>query len=202
MNTIFLSRTHLLAGIGRNLARVKPGRLVIAASLSMLAACVSTQSLKAGESQLSDILIGQEREKVMDEASHLGADDAQCETQKTGVGVNRRAYFLETCSWQKPAKFSFCGQHPESVEYAFLEGRLVAAMLGFADADQTVLNACIAEQAAAGGYSAEAGELAAGQSLKLSNTATKTAVTVSEASVVWIIDSETAPKVHLLRDRL
>lgn len=98
-------------------------------SLTRTAGAAAQQS-NAGEQEpvevsVLELPISSEREVVIADAQELWQARAVCTTLKTGFGVNRRAYFFETCSLASTVKHTLCDASPSMIEYSFFEGSLV-----------------------------------------------------------------------------
>lgn len=183
-------------------------KLFLAATFCALSACMQSKDLVAGDNISVDtpiyqIEMGSEKDAAIAEAVVRWQTEPVCSTEKTGVGFNRRAYFLEKCAFTNLQQQTVCNLSPESVEYAFLEGVLVQAMYRFAEADEAAHGACIQEQALAQGYTASSEIVATDTTdtkrVRLINTDTKMSITLGEEREVRIYDTKTAPTVHLLR---
>lgn len=106
-----------------------------AAALSLLCAVVGitvTHGKNSGESvTLTEAPIGETRATVLPEAQRLWGSIASCTIKRTGVGVNRRAYFLETCALDNTSALSLYDEVPTTTYYYFLDERLVQLVYEF-----------------------------------------------------------------------
>lgn len=114
-------RRHSLTGVG-----------IIALS----GACISVQALSEKTEEVMDFQlvkqpIGAKRDAIVTELSEQWQAKAGCTTVKTGFGVNRRAYFLETCSFANPEAHTVCGIVPQQIDYRFFENSLVQVAFEF-----------------------------------------------------------------------
>lgn len=101
-----------------------------------------------GESlSLSSLPIGDARDSVMDSATALWQHTAACETARTAFGRNRRAWFLESCTFAQPEHHTVCGAQPIKVVYHFLEQQLVQVSYDFRPIkDDGYFQRCIQQQ--------------------------------------------------------
>ncbi len=123
-----------LALLRRNWHRSMPCIGIIA----LTGACMSTQELSANSEDVMDVKIinqpmGGKRDEVVAEAAQQWQSEPACTIVKTGFGVNRRAYFLETCRFSNPAEHTVCGVKPQQVEYRFLENSLVQVSFEYSE---------------------------------------------------------------------
>ncbi len=201
---------HVLLSVRTNVRTISLGFLLFS-----LSACMQSQSLVAGDKMSNDSTVveqpifdqsmGGERDAVVASADAQWQSDAECVLEKTGVGVDRRAYFLERCTYQNSQQVLVCGMAPESVEYAFLEGSLVQVMYKFSEADQASYGACLQEQALASGFTAAdpaASDSEATNGIRLIAADAKTGVTIGEERDVRVYSAEVVPTVHMLRGNI
>lgn len=96
---------------------------------------------------LLDLPIGEKRETVMADAQTHYASEPTCTTVRTGFGMTRRAYFLETCTVANTAGHTLYDSVPSLIEYRFLESELVQVAYEFDEiVDPEKFRACIKEQ--------------------------------------------------------
>ena len=97
---------------------------------------------------LSLMPIGDAREPVMISATALWQHTADCQTARTTYGRNRRAWFLESCTFAEPQNQTLCGARPVKVVYHFLEQQLVQVSYNLKPIkDDGYFNHCIQQQA-------------------------------------------------------
>lgn len=186
-------------------------KLFIGATLCTLSACMQSQNLVAGDNNSVDtpiyqVEMGGEKDAALAEAAVRWQAEPACDTEKTGVGINRRAYFLEKCTFTNSQQQTVCNLAPETVEYAFLEGNLVQVMYRFAEADDAAYGACVQEQALSNGFTVSTEVLATDTAdtkrVRLVDADSKMSITVGEEREVRVFDTEKAPTVHVLRGSL
>jgi len=149
--------------------------------------------------------LGVERDEVVANADMQWQAEADCAIEKTGVGLDRRAYFLERCTYQNVQKATVCGIPPEKVEYAFLESALVQVTYQFAKADEAAYGACLQEQALANGFTASNEPMPETEDMervRLINANAKTGITLGEEREVRVYNAELVPTVHMLRGKI
>lgn len=186
--------------------------MFLAVTLSALGACMQSQDLVAGDktavktaldTPVYELEMGSNKEEAVAAAAVRWQAEPACETEKTGVGINRRAYFLETCTFPNPQQQTVCKVAPESVAYAFLEGELVQVLYRFAEADEDTYADCIQQEALADGYTVSTEVLATDTAdtnrTRLINAESGQSITLGEEREVRVFDSKTAPTVHILR---
>lgn len=97
---------------------------------------------------LDQLQIGAQRSELIPAATQLWQQDPVCTLVKTGFGMSKRAYFLETCTFSSTAANTICGATPTWAEYRFLENKLVQVSLEFDEmSNPEDYRDCIAEQA-------------------------------------------------------
>ena len=184
-------------------------RLLCALLLGWLSACSQPQTLVAGDRNSVDTAIfeqdlGSDKDSVLAAAGQRWQQQGDCALEKTGFGINRRAYFLERCEFVNPGQQTVCDMAPESVEYAFLDGNLVQVKYRFSEADADSHASCIQEQALANGFipasEAQASDTEASQRVRLLSADAKTGISLGEAREVRVYDSALVPKIHMLRN--
>jgi len=147
--------------------------------------------------------LGDKRDGVVADADKQWQSNAKCALEKTGVGLQRRAYFLERCSYQNPTGLTVCGLVPESVEYAFLESALLQIKYTFKESDRASYAACLQEQAKAKGFAISEQEMPNRQArdrVRLITQDAQTGVTIGGNREVRVYNAELTPQVHMLRD--
>lgn len=153
--------------IGRQRLKKQPAGNCVAAQLpqknsgiltaAMLALILTTtlgaQSVQAADGEngqalsLLDQPIGENRDMVMAEAQALYGSEAVCATVRTGFGMTRRAYFLETCTVANTREHTLYDSTPSMAEFRFLEDKLVQVAYEFDEiVDAEKFRECIKEQ--------------------------------------------------------
>lgn len=184
--------------------------VVIGFSLYSVSACMQSQSLVAGDKMPQDApfyeqSLGAQRDEVVAAADDHWQVQSECALEKTGVGANRRAYFLERCTYTNPKQVTVCGLSPILVEYAFLEKALVQVKYQFTESDEAAFGACVQEQALSSGFTVTneiVPDSEAEGRVRLIAADKKTAISVGENREVRVFDSEVVPTVHALRGKL
>jgi len=80
---------------------------------------------------LSEARIGEQRDAIILMAEKQWGSNAECHTVRTGVGMARRAFFLETCVLGNVLGNTLYGELPASATYHFLEARLIQVSYEF-----------------------------------------------------------------------
>ena len=158
---------------------------------ALLCTLVGVQPLQASDDNNSQVLslldlpIGEQRETVMADAQTLYASEPTCTTVRTGFGMTRRAYFLETCTVANTAGHTLYDSVPSLIEYRFLESELVQVAYEFDEiVDPDKFRACIKEQNK---------ELAAA-------TDAKQVVEADDQFRTTVSNIETVGQIHLMRN--
>jgi secreted trypsin-like serine protease len=158
---------------------------------ALLCTLVGVQPLQASDDNNSQVLslldlpIGEQRETVMADAQTLYASEPTCTTVRTGFGMTRRAYFLETCTVANTAGHTLYDSVPSLIEYRFLESELVQVAYEFDEiVDPDKFRACIKEQNK---------ELSAA-------TDAKQAVEADDQFRTTVSNIETVGQIHLMRN--
>lgn len=89
------------------------------------------QNADAKALNLASQPIGQPRDSVMPDAEHLWQQQPVCTLLRTGYGLSKRAYFLETCTFASTSHTTLCMAKPTWIEYRFLEDKLVQIAFEF-----------------------------------------------------------------------
>ncbi len=93
-----------------------------------LTACTAVTTDLMNDTSSIDILnlpLDQPADTVREAASQYWGADAVCERTKTGVGLTRKAFLLETCEYQNATQKRICDVSPSIARYQFLEDSLV-----------------------------------------------------------------------------
>lgn len=93
--------------------------------LTALIANVVTGNQTTKALSLLNLPIGEQRNAVFELAEQQWGTQATCTTIRTGVGVTRRAYFLETCVYTNEQGNTLYDETPVTATYRFLESQLV-----------------------------------------------------------------------------
>lgn len=105
-----------------------------AVAVAAIAAAVSGCSAHSATPDSFDIQrfpIGDYYDEVIAAANTLWRQAPSCTLIKTAYGNDRRAYFLETCTFSAQRDNTFCGARPTWAEYRFLESQLIQVSLEF-----------------------------------------------------------------------
>jgi len=131
--------------------------------------------------------MGQMRKDIWQSLQEKWQSEPVCTTLRTGYGKNRRAYFLDTCTFKNPLGHTLWDATPSIVEYRFLENSLVQMSFEFDEmADVKKFRRCAKEQ-----------------NEQLSSTADKQLVIkVDEDFRTTLSDIEQVGQIHSLRHTL
>ncbi|MBX2826353.1 MAG: serine protease [Gammaproteobacteria bacterium] len=187
------------------------GRIMVMSifSFSMLG-CMTAQPLVAGDPSMISLQsledsLGSEFPAQLAELKTLWGSEADCSSQRTGFGLTRRAYFLDTCTFGNAAQAVVCESVPTQASYYFLESKLVQVSLAFSDAaDGAVMSDCAVLEASSGGYAKveqlgkeQPIQAAEGRVLMLKQDANSGLVV--DAGGLTLMQPELAPDVHVLQ---
>lgn len=105
------------------------------------------------------IPLEQPADTVKTDARLVWGSKPDCSVTKTGLGLTRKAYALETCRYENITDRTLCGQTPSGAIYRFLEGKLVQVAIDFTGAPiRTALAAdlinCVQQESFVVGYTA------------------------------------------------
>ncbi|MFK8080015.1 MAG: hypothetical protein AB8B97_07010 [Granulosicoccus sp.] len=103
----------------------------IALLLSALLSSAVNANPPAKDLSLLDLPIGEQRETTLSIFEQQWSSPASCSIIRTGVGLTRRAYFLETCVFSNPQGHRLYKETPTSAIYHFLENQLVQVTYQF-----------------------------------------------------------------------
>lgn len=163
----------------------------VLSALLLTTSCVSVVNGNQPTSALSllNLPIGEQRSAVLAAAEQQWGTQASCNTTRTGVGMTRRAYFLETCVLSNEQGMTLYDETPASATYQFLENQLVQVSYEFSQLQDPATFSLRAEQDAA--------------KLKAQSTdadaPTKLGVTIAEDFSVSVSDVEMVDQIHALR---
>lgn len=91
-----------------------------------------THATDSGDAlSLLGLPIGKLKTATLPLAEHLWGSAASCTSTKTGMGQNRRAYFLETCTFDNTRRNSLYNETPSVAQYYYLDDRLVQIAYDF-----------------------------------------------------------------------
>lgn len=76
---------------------------------------------------------GRSHTDVTESLQALWQSEGDCQVEKTGFGVNRRAYFMDICRYVNTTEKTFCSRRPNAVVYRFFEDQLVQVAYEFDD---------------------------------------------------------------------
>lgn len=129
-------------------------------------------------------------------------DIAACESHRTGVGLNRRSYFLDSCHFENTAELTICGQIPDGADYYFLENTLVQISFTF-EAPTPELASCVVTESENQGYLSvqklgSDGQIPATEQRMLLARGEKVGVIVEPAKLA-VLKPDVAPDVHFLQ---
>jgi len=136
--------------------------------------------------------IGEQRESVLSGVERQWGSSATCNTAKTGVGMTRRAYFLETCVFINSSDKTLYDETPVSTTYRFLEGKLVQVSYEFEQVtDPGKLMRCAQKDSA---------KLEARH--KKASDAIQQSIMVADDYQILVSDTDMVAQIHVLRDTL
>ena len=167
--------------------------------LSLLSACAWVQQSSAGAQEKVEISlleqpIGQSREPVIADAQLYWQASAVCTLVKTGFGFNKRAYFLETCTFNNSPQHTFCEATPAFIEYRFFENTLVQMALEFDElVDAQTYRQCALMQTA--GSAEQVREIRDSRGMLLN-------IRVDERMRTVVSNKDLVGKIHLLKSSL
>ncbi|MFK7994618.1 MAG: hypothetical protein AB8B87_10805 [Granulosicoccus sp.] len=165
--------------------------LVISSLLlsSMLPGIVSANQADKALSLLN-LPIGEQRQSTVSAAEQQWESQAICETIRTGVGLTRRAYFLETCVFTNAAGHTLYDETLSTATYRFLESQLVQVSYEFTQInDPEKFNRCVQQ---------ETKKLDSRQSQ--TDTSSKSGITVDKEFTVSVSNVELVEQIHVLQD--
>jgi len=122
--------------------------LLSAVILSFLFASVVNAEKSPDTLSLLDQPIGEQRRSTLSLLEQQWGAQASCSVSRTGVGMTRRSYFLETCVFSNKPGHTLYDETPATATYQFLEDQLVQVSYHFEQvSDPAEFRRC-AEQAA------------------------------------------------------
>ena len=134
---------------------------------------------------LSEQPITQQRESVMLAAQALWHSEPVCTVLRTGYGMSRRAYFLETCAFVQASQNRILGENPSQITYLFLDRKLVQIAVDFDEIHNQ--------------HNFRAQALQQAKALQQNSTHT---IRIDEDFRVTLSDTPTVNQIHLLRNTL
>jgi len=176
----------------------------VAALSFFLASCATALPLVSGDQamislQRLEASLGREMPAQLVELKSMWRSDAVCESQRTAVGNDRRAYFLDTCSFTNTEKAKVCGYSPGGAAYYFLEGNLILVHLEYT-AEAPDLAVCVTAEAAEAGYlpATQLGEVTVASDRQLMLNADQTVAVMVGAGGLTLLQPDIAPDVQFL----
>ena len=163
-----------------------------------MSAC-TPDPLVAGKRSTMDIsplepTFGRSHEEVSGALKEMWQSDGECQVEKTGYGLNRRAYFMNICRYTNAAGNTFCARRPSAAVYRFFEERLVQVAFEFDDdGGATEYLSCLTRYAEEQKYQEQEGRW-------ISKDGTRSMEVVSPDET-RISAEETVSNIHSLRKR-
>lgn len=129
------SHGNLIARLVARMGHVIRTCLLLSTVVLMITGCASVLNANQATKNLSvlNLPIGEHRSTTLPLAETLWGSQASCDTIRTGVGLTRRAYFLETCVFSNPPGNTLYNEPPTTVIYRFLENQLVQVSYEFSN---------------------------------------------------------------------
>lgn len=174
------------------LATKTRGMAVPVAAMTFIFATLGVQQVQATDTTAQELTfigqpIGEQRDALMEELQAKWQSEPECSTQRTGYGMTRRAYFLDTCIFTNPVGHTLWDATPSKVEYRFFENALVQISYAFDEvSNEKKFHDCVKEQNAM---------LAKADGKELN-------IKVDESFVTTLSDVETVSEIHSLRHTL
>ena len=112
-------------------------QLLLLCALSISALMVDARA-SSDELSVLSLPIGETRQSVFADLQTQWGSQPGCEVVRTGVGLTRRAYFLENCTLVNTRRIKLYGETVDSATYRFLEGQLIQIAYVFGQVDNPV----------------------------------------------------------------
>jgi len=149
-----------------------------------------TRDHNSNELSPFDPEFGRSYADVRQQLEALWQSAGDCSVDKTGFGVDRRAYFLDTCKFTNASGLTFCSRSIDTALYRFFEGQLVQLQVAFNDVDDADV-ACVAA------FAADNKLTRAG--MRWVNRQGTVSVEVVSDKTTRFSDEKNVSKIHLLR---